>query len=148
MVVVLPHDGQFDATRTQVSAQWVLDARSGLSSTYVSLTLPKFKVETDQMHLRNPLVSMGMQTAFSSSADFTGMSDERMLSISDVIQKAFIGVDEDGTEAAAATAVIFDGSIVPPTPVPFTVDRPFLFYIQDKTGLVLFTGQVVDPTAT
>lgn len=148
MVVVLPHDGQFEATRTQVSAQWVLDARSGLSSTYVSLTLPKFKVETSQMHLREPLMSMGMQTAFSGSADFTGMTEQRPLGISDVIQKAFIGVDEDGTEAAAATAVMLSGSSMPPTPVPFTVDRPFLFYIQDKSGLVLFTGQIVDPTAT
>ena len=75
-------------------------------------------------------------------------ADQRPLSIAAVIQKAFIGVDEDGTEAAAATAVTWVGDIKPPSPVPFTVDRPFLFYIQDKTGLVLFTGQVVDPTAT
>ena len=148
MVVVLPRDGQFDATRTQVSAQWVLDAKSGLASTYVSLTLPKFKVETGQMQLKDPLMSMGMQVAFSGSADFTGMTNQRPLGLAAVIQKAFVGVDEDGTEAAAATAVTGSGGAIPPTPVPFTVDRPFLFYIQDKTGLVLFTGQVVDPNAT
>ena len=148
MVVVLPQAGEFDATRTQLSAQWVQDNRSGLTSTYVDLSLPKFKIETDQMHLAGMLSSMGMQLAFDvKNADFTGMTDLKPLYISDVIQKAFIGVDEDGTEAAAATAVILDTASIQPTPVPFTVDRPFLFYIQDKTGLVLFAGQVVDPSS-
>jgi serpin B len=55
-------------------------------------------------------------------------------------------VDEDGTEAAAATAVIGTNG-VPPTPIPVTLDRPFLFFVQDKTGLVLFAGQIVDPTS-
>jgi serpin B len=148
MVVVLPQAGQFDATRTQLSAQWVQDNRSGLVSTYVELSLPKFKIETGQMGLTDMLASMGMQLAFTEQADFSGMTDLKPLFISDVIQKAFIGVDEAGTEAAAATAVIMDTVSIKPTPVPFAVDRPFLFYIQDKTGLVLFAGQVVDPTAS
>jgi serpin B len=87
-----------------------------------------------------------MANAFTDQADFTGMTDLKPLFISKVIQKAFIGVDEDGTEAAAATAVIGDTAGLPPQPVVVTFDRPFLFFIQDKTGLVLFSGQVVDPS--
>ena len=145
MTLVLPASGQFEATRAQVSGQWLADTTSGLATTDVRINMPKFKIETPQRRLKDSLSALGMAIAFSGSADFTGMTDEPLL-IADVIQKAFIGVDEDGTEAAAATAVI--GTLgIPPTPIPVTFDRPFMFFIQDKTGLVLFAGQVVDPTS-
>jgi serpin B len=147
MVVVLPNADAFDATRAQISAQWVEDNRNGLTSTNVDLSLPKFSIGTGQMHLKDTLSSMGMQLAFTGSADFSGISTDTRLQISDVIQKAFIGVDESGTEASAATAVMLNGSGPPQTPVDFNVNRPFIYYIQDKTGLVLFAGQVVDPTS-
>ena len=67
------------------------------------------------------------------------------LYISDVLHQAFIAVDESGTEAAAATAVIMDEFGIPAAPAEFTVDRPFLFFIRDRSGLLLFTGQVTDP---
>ena len=87
---------------------------------------------------------LGMGILFSSNADFRGMTDEAV-NIAEIAQKAFVGIDEDGTEAVAATFVSGGGGM-PPTPIPVTFDRPFLFFVQDKTGLVLFAGQVVDPT--
>jgi serpin B len=131
--------------RSQVSAAWLADATNNLTSTAVQLSLPKFKVETQQLDLGTSLGALGMAIAFSSNADFSGISTEP-LAIDKVIQKAFVGVDEDGTEAAAATAVTFWEVSAPLNPVPVAFDRPFLFFIQDQTGLVLFTGQVVDPT--
>ena len=81
------------------------------------------------------------------TADFTGIESTRELYISDVFHQAFIAVDEHGTEAAAATAVVLTAGAIPDTPIPFTVDRPFIFFIRDVTGLVLFVGQVGDPTS-
>ena len=142
----MPSSGQFETTRAQVSGQWLSDATSGLAVAYVQLSLPKFKIETAQLKLTESLNSLGMTIAFSTGADFTGMTNQKPLYLSGVVQKAFIGVDEDGTEAAAATAVVGSGSSLPPTPIPVTFDRPFLFFVHDMTGLVLFAGQVVDPT--
>jgi len=144
MTMVLPSSGQFEAVRSQISGAWLTDVTTGLNSTSVQLTLPKFKITTPQLKLKDSLTALGMGIAFTGPADFSGMTNEGFL-ISDVIQKAFIGVDEDGTEAAAATAVVGTFGL-PPIPIALTFDRPFLFFIQDKSGIVLFAGQVVDPT--
>ena len=143
--MVLPKAGGFEATRAQISGPWLSELTSGMTSTQTALSVPKFKVETGQFRLKLPLTDLGMGIVFTGQADFSGITTAQPLTIDDVIQKAFIGVDEAGTEAAAATAVTTVGAI-PPTPTPFTVDRPFLFFVQDQTGLVLFSGQVVDPT--
>jgi serpin B len=143
MTLVLPQAGEFAATRSQISGPWLSEITTGMTATDIALSLPKFKLETGQLKLREPLTDMGMGIAFSGQADFSGITTEAV-SIGQVIQKAFIGVDEAGTEAAAATAVTMPGGN--PTPTPFIVDRPFLFFVQDATGLVLFSGQVVDPT--
>jgi serpin B len=88
---------------------------------------------------------MGMPAAFDDQrADFSNMSTED-LKISKVLQKAYVGIDESGTEAAAASAVIGGGMGPPPLTVTVTVDHPFLFAIVDKTGAVFFIGQVMDP---
>ena len=84
--------------------------------------------------------------AFTAAADFSGISQAGAFTISDVLQKAFTAVDEDGTEAAAATAVIGTGTSAPLEVIPFTVDRPFLYFIRDQNGIVLFSGHVVDPS--
>lgn len=147
MTIVLPQTGQFESTRSQISGTWISSVTAGLTNTYVSLALPKFSITTSQLDLSAPLTTLGMAIAFDPArADFTGIASAPAIYISDVVQKAFIGVDEDGTQAAAATAVIGATASLPPPPTPFTVDRPFLFFIQDITGLVLFSGQVVDPT--
>jgi serpin B len=115
----------------------------------VEVTLPKWTFRLASP-LRDPLVALGMPTAFDSSvADFSGMTRQESLFISAVQHEAFIAVDEEGTEAAAATAVIMDELSAQPVPPPFVVDRPFLFVIHDvDTATPLFIGRVSDPTAT
>ena len=89
---------------------------------------------------------MGMPVAFSEGADFSGMTGGHDLYISEVVHKAFVSVDEAGTEAAAATAVIMKLTALPPKLVEVTVNRPFVFLDRDiETGTILFLGRVVDP---
>jgi serpin B len=117
----------------------------------VILTIPKFKL-TRQFKLQETLGAMGMPKAFKASvADFSGMTGNRELCISAVIHKAFIDLDEQGTEAAAATAVVMQRAMMPapdPTPPPvFRADHPFIFLIRDnRSGSILFMGRVTDPT--
>jgi serpin B len=91
---------------------------------------------------------MGMPIAFTGNADFSGMDGKRDLQISDVIHKAFVSVDESGTEAAAATAVIMrlTSAPMPEQIITVTIDRPFIFLIRDvQTGTLLFIGHVINP---
>jgi serpin B len=114
----------------------------------VEIYLPKFKIEYG-MSLTNNLKDMGMKSAFTPDfADFSGMDGTRYLYISDVLHKAFVNVDEEGTEAAAATAVgIHLTSLPPPLPV-FRADHPFIFLIRDNsTGSILFMGRISNPKA-
>jgi hypothetical protein len=114
----------------------------------VALGLPRFSFTWGTESLKPALIALDMTDAFEPTiADFSGINSARQLYISDVLHQAFISVDEYGTEAAAATAVIIADASIPPTPVPFTVDRPFLFFIRDSSGLLLFAGQVVDASA-
>lgn len=112
------------------------------------ISIPKFKLETDY-NLNNVLSSMGMPSAFSeSAADFSGITGGRDLFIDSVFHKAFIEVDEEGTEAAAATGVVMRQTSAPSQPPPrFIANNPFVFFIRDnKTGTNLFTGVVKDPS--
>jgi serpin B len=90
---------------------------------------------------------MGITAAFSGSADFSGITNQEQLNISEVIHQAFIAVDEQGTEAAAATAIGMAGAAMPVTPPPvFNANHPFIFMIEDiQSGNILFVGQVVKP---
>jgi serpin B len=114
----------------------------------VDLSLPRFKVQT-QVDLAKTLGSLGMPLAFiPGQADFSGITSEVPLNISAVIHQANISVDEQGTEAAAATAVVMVGLAAPAQPVTVKVDHPFLFAVRDlASGAVLFLGQVTDPSA-
>jgi serpin B len=117
----------------------------------VIVTFPKFKV-TEQLELGSTLRAMGMPSAFArSAADFSGMTGNRELFLSAVIHKAFIDLNEAGTEAAAATAAVLRGLAMrapDPTPPPeFRADHPFVFLIRDnRSGGILFMGRVTDPT--
>ncbi len=83
---------------------------------------------------------------FNNNADFSGITGQRDLFISDVIHKAFVKVDEEGTEAAAATAVVMNLQCIPEQPAVLILDRPFLFLIQDSaTGSIIFMGKVMNP---
>jgi serine protease inhibitor len=116
----------------------------------VIVSLPRFKMET-QYALKPILCLLGAGLAFSDAADFGGISDEpnKPLKISEVIHKAFVEVNEEGTEAAAATAgvlVVLSKKPKRPEPKVFKADHPFLFCIRDRrTNAVLFAGRVLDP---
>ncbi len=147
MTIVLPADGQFEALRAQASEAWLTQSLSKLGPALLNVSLPKFKMTVGSFSLTAGLKALGMQQAFTDSADFSGIATGIPLSISDVVQKAFIAVDEKGTEAAAATGVIVGTTSIPvDQPIPFHVDRPFLFFIRDQNGVVLFSGHVVDPS--
>ena len=111
------------------------------------VSLPKFTLET-KYTLRQILAEMGMPTAFG-DADFSGMDGTRKLYIQEIIHQAYVEVNEEGTEAAAATAVVMwgKGAVPAESPVPvFRADHPFIFLIQDNTsGNILFMGRVENP---
>jgi serpin B len=154
MTLILPNDGQFDAVEADLDPTMLQDALAGLEDTEIRLFLPKFEFEY-AASLAATLQAMGMTDAFDpQAADFTGMIENgtpppgENLSIGDVLHKAFISVDEEGTEAAAATVVIMvgEGMPAPSTPPEVRFDRPFLFAIRDRvSGTILFLGRVTDP---
>lgn len=143
MLLVLPSAlGELEAALDRARLDDVLDS---LGERSVSITLPRFRIEST-FDLRPPLSDLGMPIAFSDNADFSGIDGRGGLSISDVIHKAFVSVDEAGTEAAAATAVVI-GETAAPVPATIRFDRPFLFFIRDHaTGAILFIGRVADPS--
>jgi len=150
MVILLPASGNFEAFEKGLETQQVSNIISDLQFTEVALTMPQFKF-TSQFSLKDILAEkMGMPIAFSpDDADFSGMTGNSELFISDVVHKAFVAVDEAGTEAAAATAVIVGTTSIPQEPpVEVTIDRPFIFLIRDiETSAILFVGRVLNPSA-
>jgi serpin B len=145
MVILLPEEGQFEAFEGSLDADLVAAIIEDLDSSEVALTMPKFEFES-AFGLKEALSAMGMPIAFTDEADFSGMTGVRDLHIAEVIHKAFVSVDEAGTEAAAATAVIMELTAMPAEPVEVTVDHPFIFLIRDiETGTILFVGRVLNP---
>ncbi|MFT3774579.1 MAG: serpin family protein [Minicystis sp.] len=144
MVLVLPSAGKIDDFEASLSGDKIAEITGKLTEHGVSMTLPRFKIES-QFSLADRLSKMGMTDAFTGDADFSGMTGDRKLSISAVIHKAFVDVNEAGTEAAAATAVIA-GETSAPEPAEIHLDRPYLFFIRDvATKTILFFGRVEDP---
>jgi len=149
MVIFLPKEFDsfrgFEKTLTADNlSQWLAKLRKRK----VIVSVPKFKM-TCQFGLAGVLKSMGMTNAFSQQADFSGMSDNRDLFISAVIHKAYVHVNEEGTEAAAATAVTMKLTAIGPDQIPvFRADHPFIFLIIDnQSGSILFIGRVMNPKA-
>jgi serpin B len=151
MVVLLPREvdglGALEAKLTPQRLEQWLTALDGQRPRKVLLYLPKFKLETSY-DLATPLKEMGMRDAFEMElADFRGMGwPQGKLYISQVKHKAFVDVNEEGTEAAAATAVEMATKSMPAPPEVFRADHPFLFFIRhDATGTLLFMGRMVNP---
>jgi serpin B len=151
MIVLLPNDAAgLPALEQSLTAanvqQWLSQLRGG---TKVILTLPKFKM-TQQFFLGGTLSAMGMAQAFQKgAADFSGMTGKRDFWISAAIHKAFIDVNEEGTEAAAATGIVMRSMAMQreQPPIVFRADHPFVFLIRDnRSGGILFMGRVADPT--
>jgi serpin B len=147
MVILLPNSGQFEAFEESINYQQVKGILEDLERREVRLKMPKFEFDSS-FGLKKTLAEMGMPVAFSADADFSGMTGNRDLFISDVIHKAFVSVDEAGTEAAAATVVIMELSAMPEESIEVTLDRPFIFLIRDiETNTILFVGRVMHPGA-
>ena len=148
MLIVVPDAGQFALVEEQIDSAFLHEILPQMQRRRLSLNLPRFNIES-QFSLGAILSLLGMPDAFDVRADFSGMEPRGELSIADVVHKAFVNVNEAGTEAAAATAVIMMvKAMLPEEPVQVTIDRPFFFMIRDlQTGTILFAGRVLDPSA-
>jgi serpin B len=146
MTVVLPDDGREGDVGDLVDAGGLVEVLAAPEPVgLVDLTLPRWTFRT-QASLADTLDALGMRTAFTPDADFSGMTHDEPLFVSAVVHEVFIAVDEEGTEAAAATAVVMEAGSAPAEPVTLVVDRPFLFVIHDvEHGTPLFLGRVSDP---
>jgi len=143
MLILLPDAGRFEEFEAALDAETVRTVSTGLRPQEFILIMPKFEFESD-FSLVNILSEMGMPDAFfSEEADFSGMTGNRDLRIEAVVHKAWVAVDEEGTEAAAATITLMK---FVSAPMRVVVDHPFVFLIRDiETGAILFVGRVVDP---
>ncbi len=146
MFVLLPKEADgLSGLEKSLSADMLRTWTTELKPQTVEVFLPKFKTASS-FRLDKVLGSMGMALAFSGNADFSGMTGNRELSISAVIHKAFVSVTEQGTEAAAATAVVMARAARPQKHPMFRADHPFLFLIRDnRTGSIVFLGRMVNP---
>jgi serine protease inhibitor len=149
MAVVVPDEGRFAEVQKSLTGEWLTQLLTGLQPAPVQVGLPRWTVRT-QVGLADTLAGLGMPAAFTDAADFSAMTTQAPLKISAVVHEGFIAVDEAGTEAAAATAVMMtlaSGMVARPRSV--VADRPFLYVIHDlPTGTPLFVGRVLDPTAS
>ena len=155
MTILVPDRGWFREFEQALDAELLGRAVADLHPRTVDLTMPRFEFES-QFRLAETLMALGMGDAFDSArADFSGIDgrscaagDDPCLYVEDVVHQAFVSVDEAGTEAAAATAVLLRNESAGPPPVALTIDRPFIFLIRDRaTGAILFIGRVLDPSA-
>lgn len=147
---ILPKNNDLSKLESKISNNNLLGWKKDMREQKVKIYIPRFKFETEYK-MKEDLTDMGMATAFTNSADFSGMtaSGKDELKIDEAIHKAYIDVYEEGTEAAAATVIVMEEKSAPPkeTKIPvFRADHPFIFVIQHKnTGNILFIGRVVNP---
>jgi serpin B len=147
MDIIVPDEGHFAEIESKLDYETASAILDSFQPASVALAMPKFKFESE-FSLADQLATLGMPDAFNpDKADFSGMTEKNDLSISAIIHKAFVAVDEKGTEAAAATAVIVGVTSAPVSGVTLTIDRPFIFFIRDiPTRQILFVGRVLNPT--
>jgi serpin B len=147
MIIMMPAPGEFSEFEQALDQQLFGRILAGLKDSDVKLYMPKFRFEYSK-DIKDNLKEMGMVAAFDpGQADFSGIYDQKIepnnLFISHIVHKAFVSVDEKGTEAAAATGVVAE---IESLPVLLRIDHPFLFVIRDRqTGSILFVGRVLDP---
>ena len=147
MLVLVPDAGQFTAFESTLDADGLMAIIGQMQSNQVALQMPKFDFEM-ATNANDMLAQLGMSEIFDpDAADFSGITEEDKLYVTSVLHKATITVDESGTEAAAATAVVMGiKSASPEEPISLVIDRPFLFLIRhEPTGTILFMGRVVEP---
>jgi len=155
MCILLPKDDDLGTRESNLNSDYLMSLMDDLSPEEVDVYIPKFKFE-QKYELNDMLIDIGMPSAFDpETANFTGIAaDGHALSISKVIHQSFVEVNEQGTEAAAATAVIMVDFATPgggsaPQPIVFNANHPFIFFIQhEETGQILFMGKVGNPQAS
>jgi len=148
MVVLLPRaaDG-LPALEQALSAKALAGWLAKLGRQKVNVVLPRFKMTSD-LELRDALSALGMRDAFTDKADFSGMDGTHYLFLSQVVHQAYIEVNEEGSEAAAATGVVMKLRATPAPPPEFRADHPFLLLIRDtRNGSILFLGRVANPSS-
>lgn len=142
MVLIVPESGRFREIESALDAAFLNDILAALEDGPVGVSMPRFEFECE-FSLSRALSALGMGDAFTQTADFSGMTGECELFIGDVFHKAFVSVDEAGTEAAAATAVNMTLTAVG---LQISLDRPFIFLIRENgSGTILFMGRVLNP---
>jgi serpin B len=148
MVILHPEPQAFGSYEGSLTAERLEEIVGELERTNVDISLPKFQFDMD-LPLAQVLQELGMVDAFEfGPADFSGMDGTRELYLQDVLHKAFVSVDEEGTEAAAATAVVVGVTSAPMEPIQVKIDSPFIFLIRDmETGSILFLGRVLNPAS-
>lgn len=144
VTIFLPDSGTFDSFENSFNKEYVEEATSEMDQKILNLKFPKFKLKPNSISIKKTLKALGMSKSFSGVADFSGITETSNLVIDDVFHKAFISFDETGCEAAAATAIIIVEIGIDPSEVEnITVNRPFVFTIQDyATSSILFMGSV------
>jgi serpin B len=147
LTAVLPDAGNFDTVKASLNAAWFTSYDAMSQRQLVGLSIPKFKLSGQTVEWKPTLQALGMATLFDPTCDLEGISPSKPLYVKHVLQQVFAELTEAGTGAAAATAVVIGrGAVIlpsPPQPVPLVLDRPFLFFIRERGGPVLFAGQVV-----
>lgn len=145
MIIILPKENNISSVEQMLNNENLATWMDSMYPTVVDIYLPKFTHKTEY-NLKEMLIAMGMDIAFSPDADFSGMNGYGDLFIEKVLHKAFIEVNEKGTEAAAATTVHILERATPEQPKVFDANHPFIYLIQHKeTETILFMGKVVDP---
>ena len=143
MVILLPKK-DISSIQSYLNPDSLSSLQSGMGSTEINVFLPRFKFKTSY-ELNDPLIKMGMKTAFTSAADLSGVDGRQDLMLSFAVHQAYVEVNEEGTVAAAATAI---GDTATGIPKQFNANHPFVFLIRQKaTGNILFMGRVNDPKA-
>jgi serpin B len=146
MDIIMPDAGNFTTFESGMTAGSVSAIISNLQTKSINLTMPKFNFDSS-FSLNSALSALGTPIAFSNQADFSGMTGNKDLTIADVVHKAYVAVDEQGTEAAAATGVVMSAMAVM-NQNNVTIDQPFIFMIRDiQTGAILFVGRVLNPAS-
>jgi serpin B len=146
MTILLPDEGQFEQIENSLNLETLSTALEAQQRAHVRLSMPSFSYDSS-FSLSSMLQELGMQAAFEPrQADFSGIDGTRELFIKEVVHKAFVAVDEKGTEAAAATGVVVGIESMPAETIELTIDRPFIYLIRDlETGAILFLGRVLNP---
>ncbi len=144
MLIILPDEGAFSNAINSIESIYQ-QTQEGMTSKNIALKMPKFEFNTPLYNIKEYLKMLGMNQPFLANADFSNLSNTT-LKIDSVLHKAFITVDEKGTEATAATVTIDANVTKPPEPIVFNINRPFIFFIKDTmSGQILFMGVMRTP---